>query len=110
MQPLIVQPEVLTLLAACVIAAVALSTVSNIVRTVRSRRQARLLAHMVEELESIKRLHDGERNSLDARLTQIQHALDAVAVEMERVSEGQRYVTRLLSPPTAGGTGVANRP
>lgn len=31
----------------------------------------------------------------DARLDRIQQSLDAIAVEMERVEEGQRYVAKL---------------
>lgn len=34
---------------------------------------------------------------VEARLERMEQALDAVAVEMERVSEGQRFTTRLLS-------------
>lgn len=33
----------------------------------------------------------------DLRLERIEHAIDAMAVEVERISEGQRFVTRLLS-------------
>ncbi|HVH39030.1 MAG TPA: hypothetical protein VM764_03325 [Gemmatimonadaceae bacterium] len=33
----------------------------------------------------------------EARLERIEHAIEAVAVEIERISEGQRFVTRLLS-------------
>jgi hypothetical protein len=31
------------------------------------------------------------------RLDRIEHAIDAMAVEVERIAEGQRFVTRLLS-------------
>ena len=31
------------------------------------------------------------------RLERIEQAVDAIAIEVERVSEGQRFVTRLLS-------------
>jgi hypothetical protein len=34
---------------------------------------------------------------MDARLQRIEHAVDAIAVEVERVSEGQRFATRLLN-------------
>jgi hypothetical protein len=34
---------------------------------------------------------------VDARLTRLEQSIDAIAIEMERVSEGQRYVTRLLA-------------
>jgi hypothetical protein len=33
----------------------------------------------------------------DQRLERIEHAIDAMAVEIERIAEGQRFVTRLLS-------------
>jgi hypothetical protein len=33
----------------------------------------------------------------DARLERLEHAVDAIAVEMERVGEGQRFVTKLLA-------------
>jgi hypothetical protein len=32
----------------------------------------------------------------EARLMRIEHAVDAIAVEVERVSESQRFATRLL--------------
>lgn len=34
---------------------------------------------------------------IEDRLTRIEQAVDAVAVEVERVSEGQRFTTKLLS-------------
>ena len=37
-----------------------------------------------------------------ARLERIESAVDAVAVEVERISEGQRFTTKLLSAKTAG--------
>lgn len=33
------------------------------------------------------------------RLEQIEHAVDSIAIEVERISEGQRFVTRLLTEP-----------
>ncbi len=50
--------------------------------------------------------------ALEARLAAMQQQLDAVAVEMERVSEGQRFVTRLLAeraPAAAPGTSAGQR-
>lgn len=35
--------------------------------------------------------------AVDDRLTRLEQSIDAIAIEMERVSEGQRYVTRLLA-------------
>ena len=34
---------------------------------------------------------------LESRLTELQHSIDSVAVEIERISEGQRFTTKLLS-------------
>ena len=36
-----------------------------------------------------------------ARLARLEHAVDSIAVEVERVSEGQRFVTRLLADSRA---------
>ncbi|MBA2684013.1 MAG: hypothetical protein H0U66_05955 [Gemmatimonadaceae bacterium] len=39
---------------------------------------------------------------LDARLARVEQAVESIAIEMERVSEGQRFVTKLLidrAPP-----------
>ncbi len=38
----------------------------------------------------------------DKRLERLEHGVDAIAIEMERVSEGQRFVTRLLSEAQPG--------
>ena len=39
-----------------------------------------------------------------ARLERIEHAIDAMAVEVERIAEGQRFTTKLLSErATSGG-------
>jgi hypothetical protein len=38
---------------------------------------------------ALKEIHDG--------LGQLQHAVDAIAIEVERLSEGQRFTTRLLA-------------
>lgn len=36
----------------------------------------------------------------DERLERIEHAIDAMAVEVERIAEGQRFVTKVLSDRT----------
>lgn len=102
LQFLTVQPVVWAVLAVCAIAAVALSTGRSVAANVRNRRNAKLLARALEELESIKRFHDDDRQLLNDRLTRIEHALDTLAVEMERVGEGQRFVTRLIAPRADG--------
>ncbi|MBC7789394.1 MAG: hypothetical protein H7Z74_05590 [Anaerolineae bacterium] len=39
--------------------------------------------------------------SLDARMERIEQAVDTIAVEIERISEGQRFTTKLLSERAA---------
>ena len=34
---------------------------------------------------------------INARLERVENSIEAIAVEMERVGEGQRFVTKLLS-------------
>lgn len=47
----------------------------------------------------------------DQRLERMEQGVDAIAIEVERISEGQRFVTRLLGErqevPALGGTAVA---
>jgi hypothetical protein len=47
-----------------------------------------------------------------ARLERMEHAIDSIAVEVERISEGQRFTTKLLSERTAPppGPGAAIPP
>lgn len=42
----------------------------------------------------------------DARLSEIQQSIDAVAVEVERISEGQRFTTKLLAERGIAGAEV----
>ena len=39
---------------------------------------------------------------ISSQLTQLNQAVDAIALEVERISEGQRYTTRLLSEQHGG--------
>lgn len=50
-----------------------------------------------------------DRESLQ-RLERMEQAMEAIAIEIERVSEGQRFVTRLLSEQRGGGTIAAGQP
>ena len=45
--------------------------------------------------------------SLEARLARIEEAVDATAVEVERVTEGQRFAARQLAEGASVGTGMA---
>ncbi|MDB4898612.1 MAG: hypothetical protein JWN53_420 [Gemmatimonadetes bacterium] len=54
-----------------------------------------------------------EMSEPDPRLERIEQAIDAISIEIERVSEGQRFVTRLLSesrPAVAIGGQPAKEP
>ena len=53
-----------------------------------------------------RRIEEGRRPSLsgeaDARMERLEQAVDAMAVEIERISEGQRYATKLLTERLPG--------
>jgi hypothetical protein len=46
-------------------------------------------------------LPKGTTAATDERLARIEQAIDAMAIEVERISEGQRFVTKLLADRTA---------
>jgi hypothetical protein len=50
-----------------------------------------------------------DRESLQ-RLERMEQAMDAIAIEIERVSEGQRFVTRLLSEQRGGAALATGQP
>src|SRR5438270_13783884 len=55
-----------------------------------------------------RRMDDESKNprvppEVTSRLERIEQSLDAVAVEVERISEGQRFTTKLLSEGKSGG-------
>jgi hypothetical protein len=45
-----------------------------------------------------------------ARLERMEQAIDSIAVEVERISEGQRFTTKLLSDRSSGTALDAPRP
>jgi hypothetical protein len=47
-----------------------------------------------KDLEAQRAPSDPEN---DRRLQRIEHAVEAMAIEVERISEGQRFVTKLLA-------------
>ena len=62
-------------------------------------------------VRSIEARRKGPRQELEPnvqdRMSRIEHAVDAIAIEVERMSEGQRFTTRLLAEQfgDAGRTG-----
>jgi len=48
---------------------------------------------------------------MTARLERMEQAIDSIAIEVERISEGQRFTTKLLAERnTAGPSGVSKPP
>lgn len=59
---------------------------------------ARMWFRHVERMATLK----GASNPmLEARLARIEEAVETIAVEVERMGEGQRFVTKLLTERTA---------
>ena len=54
------------------------------------------VARAVGRLADARRVDRGSSDMV-ARMERIEQAIDAIAVEVERVSEAQRFTTRLLS-------------
>ena len=42
---------------------------------------------------------------LAAQIERMEHAIDSIAIEVERISEGQRFTTKLLSERSNGAAG-----
>lgn len=58
-------------------------------------------------------ISDEERiqwNATVARLERLEHAIDIVAIEVERLGEGQRFVSKMLSESSGPGTAERNAP
>jgi hypothetical protein len=58
---------------------------------------ARAYARRVEQEASRPQIP----SEVSARLERMEQAIDSIAVEVERISEGQRFTTKLLSERTA---------
>ena len=58
---------------------------------------ARAYARRVEQGDVNRRIP----TEVTARLERMEQAIDSIAVEVERISEGQRFTTKLLSERTA---------
>ena len=56
----------------------------------------KVISSSVLRFEELKRADRPLLNAED-RLARIEQAVDAIAVEVERISEGQRFTTKLLS-------------
>jgi hypothetical protein len=45
---------------------------------------------------------------LAAQIERMEHAIDSIAIEVERISEGQRFTTKLLAERNNGGSGATS--
>jgi hypothetical protein len=70
------------------IVAIIFGSVSGTVITLAKLRSARLAAQRTRSLETPQ---------LEERLLRIEQAVDAISVEVERMSESQRFVTKVLA-------------
>ena len=61
-----------------------------------------------------KRMEYGDTQRVPAevtsRLERMEQAIDSIAVEVERISEGQRFTTKLLSERVASSSGPGSAP
>jgi hypothetical protein len=60
----------------------------------------RRLAEILDAFKSTATAARSREELLDARLTRLEQALDILAIETERIGEGQRHVSKLLSRET----------
>ena len=58
---------------------------------------AMAVARMVSARRRTKDLPDSSVARLEGRLERMEQAIDAMAVEVERVADGQRFTSRLLA-------------
>jgi hypothetical protein len=68
------------------------------------------LSHQ-EHMKGLSMTKQGLASS-DQRLARVEQAVESIAIEIERISEGQRYVTKLLNertPPLSEGVPVPAR-
>ncbi|MDB4892203.1 MAG: hypothetical protein JWL61_4058 [Gemmatimonadetes bacterium] len=61
------------------------------------------IARLVWKRGSLR--HVAQAQDINPRLERMEQAIEAIAIEMERVSEGQRFVTRIMSESRSVGEG-----
>lgn len=57
----------------------------------------------IERLKLRQGANFKQLGSIDERLSRMENAIDAMSIEMERISEGQRFTTKLLADRTPEG-------
>lgn len=56
---------------------------------------------LARRIEGARQSESAPSPDVTNRLDRIEHAVEAIAVEVERISEGQRFVTKLMSGRSA---------
>ncbi len=67
-----------------------------------------VLAHR-RRMAGVANLAKPSVDAAEARMARIENAIESVAVEVERISEGQRFTSRILSEGAAMPVGMADR-
>lgn len=57
----------------------------------------------IERLKLRQGANANQLGSIDERLSRMENAIDAMSVEVERISEGQRFASKLLADRTPEG-------
>ena len=66
---------------------------------------------VVKHREEDRRIAESTNGSVsDVRLARLESAVEAIAIEVERISEGQRFTTRLLSEQSQADRSLASSP
>ena len=77
-----------------VIACVAVLALARVSESAPNRRAERRVDN------NLARKGSRAINAFDPEMTRLEHAIDALAIEVERVGENQRFLTKLLAEPS----------
>jgi hypothetical protein len=70
----------------------------------------RMLLRHREKMAELDRNSTPSTSMLEERLTRVENALDSIAIEMERVGEGQRFLTKVFTQRGPAGELPASPP
>lgn len=95
----------LYVVAACAVLALVLSSAKSVGQALmarqRDRAQSDALLRLANDVEALRREHQILSQDLEARLTRIEQIAEALHIEVERVGEGQRFVSKVLASGSA---------
>ena len=60
------------------------------------------MKRILDRLDAIVGRETAGASLADTRLDRLEHAIEAIAVEVERIGEGQRFVTKVLADRSPG--------